>query len=248
MLCKNCGAELGEGMKFCSVCAAPVEEQTALANVQSQTIADGTAAAQLPVAANTAPASESKPKKGKVILIIAIVAVLLIGAVAALFATGVLDFDKVTGGVFKTYTVVGEWEMAYGDDVRTVFEIDEDYNLTFDGMDEDMELAESFGMTYKYYYDEEKSSIIIAAEIYGLSYNFKMPCELCEDFLIITLPEVLTEMLSDADVEIDPIILRRVGTDGDPIEFFKEKFGKDEYMWDPEKEDAFSSFESILGF
>lgn len=251
MLCKICGAEIGEGMNFCAVCFAPVDEQNSLANVQSQTLAPETsaytpdpAAAQMPVATNTAPAAEPKPKKGKTALIIAIVAVVLIGTVAALFATGVLDFDKATGGVFKTYTVVGEWEMAYGDDVTTVFKIDEDYNVVFEGMDSEMEEMTELGMTMDYYYDEEKSSIIMAMEMYGISYDFEMPCELCEDFLIVSLPEIFTQALG-SDADLDPIILRRVGTDGDPIEFFKEKFGKDEYMWDPENADALESMFSF---
>ena len=196
----------------------------------------------LPVASTTVPAQEPKTKKGTKILIgVLIGLVVLMGIFAVLCALDVIDFKKVSEEIIKpkTYSVVGDWEFVYGDKAQTILTIDEDFDVTVSGGDAGLG---GFGKT-EYTYNEEDKAIDMKMTILGFSNTVSMPCELCEDFLIVSVPD----MLSGLGMKLDPITLRRVGTDGDPVAFYKEKFGVEEYTWDPANSNALSSIFGGLG-
>lgn len=250
MLCKNCSVEIPEGLAFCPNCATPIAEQTiamgAGAPAADNTVAEQTAAPAdnqiVPVQQEAAavpmqaPVQQKKKMKTWVkVLIIVLAALLTIGgAIAALFATGAIDaITKAFTGIFeeeKVYTVVGEWEFVYGEEKATVFEIDEDHNLILES-EEELDMG---GVSMEFFYDEEDSEIKMEMSVYGLAYTIGMPCKLYNDFLVVGMPEMFTDLLG---LDMDPIVLRRVGTDGDPVEFYKEEFDTEEYLWDPENPD-----------
>ncbi|MBE6765314.1 MAG: hypothetical protein E7546_05485 [Ruminococcaceae bacterium] len=260
MLCKNCNAEITEGLQFCPNCAAPIVEAPAAAvetatveatPVEAAPIAvapvetapaemtyaapapveQAPAAPQLPVVTNTVPTPEPKSSKGKKALVISLIAaVVIIGTVIALFATKVLSCDGLKENLFpEQYSVVGEWEFVYGEESTKVFEIDEDHNLIL--ADSDMEDLDSLGMDMNFSYNDDKEEIEWEMGMYGFSYTFSMPCKLHEDFLVVGMPDLFEEALG---LDMDPFVLRRVGTDGDPVEFYKEEYEDDEYLWDAE--------------
>lgn len=267
MLCKNCSVEIPEGLAFCPNCAAPIAEQTeaqviamgAGAPVAENTVAEQTAAPteyqiapvqqeavampmQVPAAPVQAdsvqqPAQPQKKKMKtwvKVLIIVLAVLLTIGGAIAALFATGAFDalakaFSQIVEET-KVYTVVGEWEFVYGEEKATVFEIDEDHNLILES-DEELDMG---GVSVEFFYDEKDNEIKMEMSVYGLAYTIGMPCKLYNDFLVVGMPEMFTDLLG---LDMDPIVLRRVGTDGDPVEFYKEEFDTEDYLWDPENPD-----------
>lgn len=249
MLCKNCSVEIPEGLSFCPNCAAPIAEQTEseaivlgavqpavpaenqIAPVQQEAVAMPMQAPAAPMQQQAQPQKKKMKTWVKVLIIVLAVLLTIGGAVAALFATGAVDalgkaFSEIIEET-KVYTVVGEWEFVYGEETATVFEIDEDHNLILESGEEFYTDEISIG----YYYDEDDSEIKVEMSVYGLSYTIGMPCKLYNDFLVVGLPEMFSDLLG---LDMDPIVLRRVGTDGDPVEFYKEEFDTDEYLWDPE--------------
>lgn len=242
MLCKNCSVEIPEGLAFCPNCAAPIAEQTEVQTIAMEagapaaenTVDEQTAAPAAPAQAEPVPQKKKMKTWVKVLIIVLAVLLTIGGAIAALFATGAIDaITKAFTGIFeeeKVYTVVGEWEFVYGEEKATVFEIDEDYNLILES-EEELDMG---GVSMEFFYDEEDSEIKMEMSVYGLAYTIGMPCKLYNDFLVVGMPEMFTDLLG---LDMDPIVLRRVGTDGDPVEFYKEEFDTEEYLWDPENPD-----------
>lgn len=89
--CPNCGEPLEDKAAFCPVCGKklPVEEKPEAVEAPAEAAPAAAAAAAAPAAAcNEAPAEKPKKKKSKAGLIIGIVALLLVGALAATYFTG----------------------------------------------------------------------------------------------------------------------------------------------------------------
>ena len=93
MICKKCGAEVADGVRFCTVCGAPMLEEK-----QDQTFTQ--AYQQTPVIL-----SEKPVKKKKFASVLGVIA----GCVSVLMS--VIVFLKATGGY--------EWSETYGGDAYT---------------------------------------------------------------------------------------------------------------------------------
>ena len=113
---------------------------------------------------------------------------------------------------------VGKWELCESEDEATLYlKIDEDGDVAGEFV---TLMQDAIGVDCDFSYDFEDETFDIEYEGITISID----CYADGDFLIID-PEKISE-------GSDPMILRRVGTDGDPVEYYYDNFEDDDWEFD----------------